>query len=327
MTNESSFTEAVRQELARVPVGEAPALQAELAALFRLAGSITVPGGDGERLRLELTTSSGAVARRAYSLIQRRYGLRPELAVRAPGGVRRRTSYGVRIGAGSRHVGADLGLLDDHARPLQGLPPDLDGPGRVAYLRGAVLAAGSISTPGRSPHLEIAVRSHELAQRVAGLVRTVVGANATASGRDRPRVVIKSGAAIGDLLAALGATRAFLLWDERRLRREVRNDATRLANADAANLRRIVEAAAGQVRAVEEAVRRHGWDDLDEDLRAVALARLANPAASLAELGELVDPPVGKSAVHRRLRRLEQLAQRDPSNGPEDPGTASEARC
>lgn len=313
MTAEPSFTEAVRQELAQAPTEGPASIRPELSALFRLAGSIRLAGGsDPDRLRLELTTTSGAVARRAYTLLQRQYGLRAELAVRAPGGVRRRTTYEVRVGAGSRHVARDLALLDAHDRLVNGLPADLDGPARVAYLRGALLAAGSVSAPGRAPHLEIAVRSPELATRLAGLVRRVVDANATATGHDRPRVVVKSGAAIGDLLATVGATRAFLDWDERRLRRQLRNDATRLANADAANLRRSVEAAAGQVRAVEDAVRRHGWDELGDDLRAVALARLANPAASLAELGELLDPPIGKSAVHRRLRRLEQLAKTDP---------------
>jgi cell division protein WhiA len=320
MAAEASFTEAVRQELAGQPLGVADAVRAELSALFRFGGSLTLAGGQTpDHLRLELATTSGAVARRAYALLQHRFGLRPELAVRAPGGVHRRTSYGVRVGAGSRHVARDLGLLDARGRLVDGLPADLDPGARTAYLRGALLAAGSVSAPGRAPHLEIAVRSPELAERLAGLVGRVVDAKATATGQERPRVVVKSGAAIGDLLAATGATRAFLEWDERRMRRQLRNEATRLANADAANLRRSVEAAATQVQAVEEAVRRHGWDALDDELRAVALARLANPTASLAELGELADPPVGKSAVHRRLKRLEALATRDPADRPDDP--------
>jgi cell division protein WhiA len=123
-------------------------------------------------------------------------------------------------------------------------------------------------------------------------------------------VICKSGATIGRLLLAVGAADAAAVWEERRTRRRLRNDANRLANADAANLRRTIDAAAAQVAAVERVVEELGWTALEEDLRAVALARLANPAASLSELGELVDPPIGKSAVHRRLRRLEALAPR-----------------
>ena len=121
-------------------------------------------------------------------------------------------------------------------------------------------------------------------------------------------MVLKSGERIGALLVAVGASQAFLTWDERRLRRQLRNDANRLANADAANLRRSSDASAAQVAALEAAIAAAGWDALDDELRAIALARLANPEASLAELGQLVDPPVGKSAVHRRLARLQRLA-------------------
>jgi cell division protein WhiA len=304
---EAPFTDAVRQELSRLPVGDEPAVRAELAALVRLAGTLTLGGGAGvDRHRLEVATTSGAVARRAFALLQHRFGVRPELLVRAPGGVRRRSTYGVRVEAASR-VARDLWVLDDAGRPVAEPPSELDEGERVAYLRGAVLAAGSLSSPGRPPHLEIAVRSRGYAEALAMLIRATVGGTVTATGDERPRVVCKSGATIGELLAIVGAVEAWTTWEDRRTRRRLRNDANRLANADAANLRRTIEAAAAQVRAVERVVGHLGWESLDDDLRAVALARLANPAASLAELGELVDPPIGKSAVHRRLRRLEQL--------------------
>jgi cell division protein WhiA len=313
MPTERSFTEAVRQELARGELGGDAVVRAELTGLLRVAGSLRVQGGASEqdRVALELRTTSGAVARRAFALLQRGYELRPELLVRSPGGLHQRSTYAVRVQAGAAGVGRDLGLLDDEGRPSGALPTDLKGPRAVAYLRGAFLAAGSLSSPGRAPHLEIGMRTVELAEAVAALAREVVAGTVSAAGGERPRVVVKSGATIGELLTTLGATGAFLAWDDRRLRRQLRSDATRLANADAANLRRTIEAAATQVRTVETVVAQLGWEELDEPLRAVALARLANPEASLSELGELVDPPVAKSVVHRRLKRLEDLASRD----------------
>jgi cell division protein WhiA len=320
-----SFTEAVRQELSRTPIeGDAPP-RAELSGIVRLAGSIAVRGGDDRGLRLEVATTSGAVARRTFGLLQHRYGVRPELLVRAPGGVRRRTVYGVHVGASARRIAEDLQVVDSSGRPLDELPAGLEGKVRLAYLRGAVLASATVSHPARAPHLEIAVASDRVAGELAELVRGVVGGTVSVVEGPRRRVVIKSGERIGELLAALGATRAFLDWDDRRLRRQLRGEANRLANADGANLRRTIEASADQVRAVETTITALGWDRLDEELRVVALARLANPEASLAELGELVDPPVGKSAVHRRLRRLALLAARaeagaTPSDGePEGP--------
>jgi cell division protein WhiA len=312
MAPERSFTEAVRQELARRELGTDGAVHAELSGLLRVAGSLRVHGGEDadHRVALELRTTSGAVARRAFALLQRRYGLRPELLVRSPGGLHQRSTYAVRIHHGAADVGRDLGLLDEEGRPAGPLPTGLQGPRAVAYLRGAFLASGSLSAPGRAPHLEIGMRSIELAEAVAELARGLVTGTVSATGDARPRVVVKSGATIGELLTTMGATGAFLAWDDRRLRRQLRSDATRLANADAANLRRTIEAAASQVRAVETVVAQVGWERLEEPLRAVALARLANPEASLSELGELIDPPVAKSVVHRRLKRLEDLAER-----------------
>jgi cell division protein WhiA len=307
-SSDLGFTEAVRQELARLPLGTDAAVRAELSAIVRFAGTLAVHGGDPPTTTIEVASSSGAVARRTYALVQRRYGDRPELLVRAPGGVRRRSTYGVRLTVDARHVVRDLEVVDADGRPAEQLPPFPDRGAAVAFVRGALLASGSISSPGRPAHLEIVASSPGSAGELARLVTTLLDGSATASGDERPRMVVKSGATIGELLALVGATGAFLTLDERRLRRELRSDANRLANADAANLKRTIEAAAAQVRAVEAAIEAVGWDALDDDLRVVALARLANPAASLAELGELADPPIGKAAVHRRLRRLERLA-------------------
>jgi cell division protein WhiA len=312
-----SFTEAVRQELSRRPPGDEVEVRAELAAIVRVAGSLTLgSGGDGEPPRrvLEVATTSGAVARRTFTLFQVRFGVRPELLVRSPGGVRRHTTYGVRL-AGAEAVARDLGVLDAGGSPAFGGLPPVGEDELVAFGRGALLAAGSVSAPGRPAHLEIAVRSHAAATSLATLLGTIAEGRVSATDEDPPRVICKSGATIGRLLVAVGAAEAAAVWEERRTRRRLRNDANRLANADAANLRRTIDAAAAQVAAVERVVEELGWVALEDDLRAVALARLANPAASLSELGELVDPPIGKSAVHRRLRRLEALAAEAADEG------------
>jgi DNA-binding protein WhiA len=160
-----------------------------------------------------------------------------------------------------------------------------------------------------------------LAVVLAGAVTELIGVEVAVTGEERPRVVLKSGERIGALLAAVGATGSYLEVEEQRLRRQLRGEANRLANADRANLTRTIEASSAQVATVERAIMSVGWGGLDDDLRDVALARLANPEASLAELGAFLDPPVGKSAVHRRLRRLDGLAagSEDPAErGPQD---------
>lgn len=307
---EAGFTDAVRQELARQPLPPRRVARTELSALVRVAGTVTVRGGatEDDRIRLELRTASGAVARRAFGLLQRCYDVRAELLVHAPGGMRRTSTYAVRLDRDAQRVGHDLGLLDAAGRPVDEVV-SVDGlEEATALVRGAFLAAGSLSAPGRPAHLEIAVRSPRLGEQLARAISDIVGGTVRVVAGERARVVVKSGERIGELLTAIGATGAFLAWDDRRLRRQLRSEATRLANADAANLRRAIEAAGDQVEAVERAVAGHGWEALDEDLRAVALARLANPAATLTELGQLLDPPLAKTAVHRRMKRLQQLA-------------------
>lgn len=315
----ASFTEVVRQELSRLPLGPAAELRAELVGLARTAGQLTLSGGGGAPV-LSVVTSSGAVARRTYGLLVAAYGVRPELQVRARSGVQHAPRYAMVLGAASATIATDLGILDGHGRLLRslGVAPDAgEGP---AVLRGAVLGGGSLSRPGRAAHLEIGVAEPEVAEGLAALLGEVVGAAGTVSTSGRPRVVVKSGARIAALLASLGATQAYLEVEERRLRRELRGEANRLANADRANLRRTIEASAAQVRGVERAIERHGWDGLDDPLREVALVRLANPEASLAELGSLLDPPVGKSAIHRRLARLEALGRDADGSATDDGG-------
>lgn len=313
MSHGSGFTERVKQELAQRGAGDRGTARAELAAILRLGGALHLhPGAPAEeRLTLELGTTSGAVARRTFALLHRIYDLRPEVQVRAPGGVRRRSTYVVVVAARADDLARDIGMLDPDGRPSGDVPAEMvvADAHALSYVRGAFLAAGSVSAPGRAAHLEIATGSDPLAERLAELVARVCEHPAHATTGERPRVVVKSGDAIGALLAAMGASGAFLAWDEQRLRRSLRNEATRLANADAANVRRTIEAAADQTAAVAEVLDRLGWDGLPADLREVALVRLANPAASLAELGELCDPPIGKSSVHRRMRRILALSE------------------
>lgn len=294
----AGLTDRVRRELSRLPPGDRTDNHAELTALLRLGGAVW--RGDDGGGDVVVSSNSGATVRRAYALIRRRYGVRPELRVTAPRGSGGRASYGLRLPTPDGSIARELGLAGDGR-----VDPDPPAP----FLRGALITAGTVSGPDPAPHLEIAVGDPSLAERLAVAAGRWLDATVTAPDDGRDRVVVKSGAAIGELLGRVGATRAYLDWEERRLRRKVRADATRLANADAANVRRTIEAAAEHTAEVERALDAVGLEGLDAELREVALARLANPSASLAELGDLCDPPVGKSAVHRRLRRLGELAE------------------
>jgi DNA-binding protein WhiA len=307
-----TFTARVRDELGRVPLDQGAAAGDELAGLLRTGGVLALTGG-GDRLRVGAVfrTGSGPVARRLRTAL-RLVDVATDIEVHRPVALQRGTVYVIRMTGPDADVLVDCGLLDRHGRPTeQGRPPPSgDRVRAAAYVRGAVMGGGSLSDPRAAPHAEIAVGGHGTAAHLVALLADigVEGARATEHG-DRRRVVSKSGEAIGTLLATLGAHSAFLEWDAARLRRELRGEANRVANADRANLARAVGAAGRHVAAISRLVAASGWDGIPDDLRPVALARVANTDASLAELGGLLDPPAGKGVVHRRLAALVALAE------------------
>jgi DNA-binding protein WhiA len=214
---------------------------------------------------------------------------------------------------------ADSGILDGAGRLSFGVAGGLVRSREAAagFARGAFLGRGSVSAPTREPHLEIGAPEERTAADLAAvLARLGLPARIGARGPDEHRVVVKGGEAIGRSLLVMGAQTAYLAWEDGRIRREVRREAVRLANADQANLRRSVAAAMAQVAAVEQAVARLGWDALPAELAEVAALRLAHPDASLGELGAMLDPPRSKGGVLARIRRIEALTQ--PVGGREE---------
>jgi cell division protein WhiA len=310
-----SFTASVREELAHGPPGRECCRRTEAGVVLRLGGFYTRLGGRSG-FGYTLPSPSAAVIRRTRATVQEAGGT-CELHVVQPGGLQRRVAYRLQLDAPADAVLTSIGLLDQGGRPVDALLAR--EPERAcdvaAAVRGALLASASISDPGQNPHLELRAPGEASAAALADLLRRcgADGVRAARHGEDW-RVVVKSGSSIAVLLARAGAHGAFLRWDQERMHRALRREAIRSANADRANLSRSVAAAAAQVTAAERALAAVEWDELDPDLREVALVRLANPEASLAELGRLLDPQVGKSTVHRRLARLHALGE-EPDPG------------
>ena len=179
----------------------------------------------------------------------------------------------------------------------------------AAAWRGAFLAHGSLTEPGRSSSLEITCPGSEVALALVGAARRL-GVSAKARDvRGVDRVVIRDGEAIGAMLTHMGAEDARLVWEERRMRREVRATANRLANFDDANLRRSARAAVAAGSRVARAMEILG-EDVPDHLRQAGELRIEHKEASLEELGALADPPMTKDAVAGRIRRLLAMADK-----------------
>lgn len=304
-----ALTQKVKSELAAVATPHPNARRAEVATLLRFGGGLHLVGG---RIVVEAELDSSAAARRLRAFINELYSLDSELLVINSSGLRRTTRYTVRVVRDGEALARLTGLVDQQRRPIRGLPATIVGGSvadAVAVWRGAFLARGSLTEPGRSMALEVTCPGSEAALALVGAARRLGIMVKSREVRGIERVVLRDGEAIADLLTRMGAQEARLLWEERRMRREVRAQANRLANFDDANLRRSARAAVAASARVERAMEILG-DDVPEHLRAAGELRLEHRQASLEELGRLHEPPLTKDAIAGRIRRLLSTADK-----------------
>lgn len=298
-----SLTAAVKDELARVRVDRTLSRKAEVAATLRFAGGLHIISG---RIVIEAELDNAAAARRLRVAIAEVYGHGSDIIVVSGGTLRKGNRYVVRVVREGEALARQTGLLDNRGRPVRGLPPQVVSASvadTVAAWRGAFLAHGSLTEPGRSAALEVTCPGPEAALALVGAARRLGVAGKAREVRGVDRVVVRDGDAIAALLTRMGAHDAVLEWEERRMRREVRGTANRLANFDDANLRRSARAAVAASARVQRAFEILG-DDVPEHLVQAGKLRLEHREASLEELGQKSEPPLTKDAVAGRIRRL-----------------------
>ena len=304
-----AMTATVKDELSRVAVAKSSARRAEIATMLRFAGALHLVGG---HIVVEAELDTGSVARRLRKEIADVFGHGSEVQIVASGGLRKGSRYLVRVTKDGEGLARQAGLVDLRGRPVRGLPHHVVSGGVAdaeAAWRGAFLAHGSLTEPGRACSLEITCPSAEAALGLVGVGRRLGLAAKAREVRGADRVVIRDGDAIGALLTRIGAHESVLTWEERRMRREVRATANRLANFDDANLRRSARAAVAAGARVERALEILGGDAPEHLLQAGQL-RIEHKQASLEELGAISDPPMTKDAVAGRIRRLLHMADK-----------------
>jgi cell division protein WhiA len=317
-----AMTAAVKDELARLSVTKPCCRKAEVSSLLRFANALHIVSA---KIVVEAELDAGATARRLRKDIAEVFGHSCEVAVIAPGGLRRHNRWVIRVAQDGDVLARQTGLVDGHGRPVRGLPPAVVSGAScdaAAAWRGAFLVHGSLTEPGRSAALEITCPGPEAALALVGAARRLGVPAKAREVRGVDRVVIRDGDAIGALLTRIGAHQSVLAWEERRMRREVRATANRLANFDDANLRRSARAAVAAGARVARALEILG-DEVPDHLAAAGRLRIEHKQASLEELGALADPPLTKDAVAGRIRRL--LAMADKRAGELGiPGTEAE---
>jgi DNA-binding protein WhiA len=304
------LSEEVRGELAAIEPRKACCRLAELSAVLRTAGSVHLRGAG--RIALHLEVSSPPVARRAFSLL-RNYGVVSEIRTYRQPAFEQATRFQLHVDDDARalQVLNEAGVVDSRLVPLDRPPRRLAARPccRAAYLRGAFLAAGSVSGP-RNAHFEIRAASFEGARFLVELGEAEGFPLRARERRGHAFAYAKSTDTIAELLAFLGAHDAALRFGEDAVVAATRGRANRLSNADHANIVRASRAADAQLRAIRRLERAGTLAALPKELRELADLRLRYPGLSLRELARKCRPPASKAAAHRRLRKLQRLAER-----------------
>jgi DNA-binding protein WhiA len=179
---------------------------------------------------------------------------------------------------------------------------------RAAYLRGLFLGSGYISDPRGDFHFEITVETKTFADAIVELLAES-GIQAKVMARRNTHIVyLKSGSAISDFLALVGAHHNALQMETERVRKSVRNDVNRQVNAEIANQAKTAAASVEQVMVIRKVLDHQDIHSLPVGLQEYIRLRVRHPDATLKELGALADPPLSKSAIYHRVRRLQEIA-------------------
>ncbi len=304
-----SFTTEVKEELSRVEPTCSHCDAATLAGLIRIEGSIFFNGPG--KLRLEISTDVPQVARFIIRALHSMYALKTDLTMRRSV-LHKTPNWLIEVPTQPRLNEAlhDLGIIGEEGLN-RGIDPKLVKKSccASAYLRGVFLGSGFISNPRGDFHFELTVESQTMANDIVDLLATKDIHAKIVERRNTYTVYLKSGAAISSFLAFVGAHQSALKMENERVIKSVRNDVNRRVNAEIANQAKTAEASVEQVQAIRTLLDYRDIKSLPRGLQEYIQLRVRYPEATLKELGERANPPLSKSAIYHRVRRIEQMAR------------------
>lgn len=306
-----SFSKGVKEELAMQISNARHCRLAELAAILTFAGQLIQ---NKSHLVLKFQAESSVVARKYFTLVKKTFNINIDLSIKRINS-RNNLTYTLII----KHKDTVIKILQATKQSIDDVENGRIGnPSRLvtqntcckrAYIRGAFLLSGSMSNPKKSYHLEFVTEDIEKAERLVEVICTF-SIDAKIIQRKKYYVVyIKEGSQIVDLLNVMEAHVSLMELENVRILKEMRNQVNRQVNCEAANISKTVKAASKHIDDIIY-IRDHvGFGNLDEGLRDIAKLRIQHPEASLKELGTMLLPPIGKSGVNHRLRKLSMIAK------------------
>lgn len=306
-----SFSSQTKNNLSRIIPKKECCQHTELLALFRSDG--VIKKDLSEEYLLEFETENAAVARKIFKLLRALYDMPVEVSVRQKKRLRKNNKYTIRI-RGKGYV--DLVLRELKLSFQERLEDDYledmfhGSCCYRSYLRGSFLGAGSVSNPEGDYHLELT--SHN-ASNAYFILKTMERFDLEArinKRKGRFIVYLKGSEDIVTFLNVIGAYKKLLEFENIRILKDLRNRVNRGVNCETANLNKVVNTGVRQLEAIHAIDRTMGIEKLKPSLKEVARLRQEFPSSSLKELSEMLDPPISKSAINHRLRKLEEIADK-----------------
>ena len=317
-----SFSSRIKEELSRHMSPARHCQIAEIAAILSLCGRIQISGDDHYSIKIH--TENVTVARKCFTLLRKTFNIETDISIRRNAHLGKNRIYSVCV---KQHEDALRVLKATKLLTEDGeVGENLSVVGNVvvqnpccrrAFLRGAFLASGSISDPEKFYHFEIVCATDAKARQIQSIMATF-DIDAKIVIRKRYYVVyIKEGSQIVDILNVMEAHLSLMELENIRILKEMRGNVNRQVNCETANINKTVSAAVKQIEDIEFIRDTVGFESLPDGLAQIAKARLLKPDATLKELGEDLEPPVGKSGVNHRLRKLGEMAEKLREQGTE----------
>lgn len=313
--NNLSFSSQVKNELARQIDNSRHCRIAEIAALINMCGEILIH--EEQKISIKFQTENAAVARKYFTLLKKTFNINTEVLIRKNTQLKKNQTYFLFVTNTEQSLKLlkATGLITEQEGRLvrrRGIYPLIIQSTccKRAYIRGAFLGAGSLSDPEKAYHLEFVNQDYVHSQELKKLINLFQMDSKIVERKKHYIVYLKEGSQIVDLLNIMGAHLALMDLENVRIIKEMRNNVNRIVNCETANLNKTVSAAVKHLEDIEYIEQHMGLGSLPQSLEEVARLRVQYAEASLKELGAMLNPPVGKSGVNHRLRKISMIADR-----------------
>lgn len=310
-----SFSLDVKNEISRLISDDLDVQMMELSAMLRTSGALKIVGLN--KLAFDITTENPAVARKIFIIIKNCFDINVEIQVNQNGRIKKNKIYYLSVSneQGANLILKELGIInieDDKIYFLDNIPSEMISKkeNKRAYIRGAFLGSGSVTDPNKKYHMEFAITDIDFGKKLIKLLSSCGVSSKMIERKGTNVVYIKDSEKISDVLNIIGAHKALLELENIKAKKQILNDVNRQVNCEKANIDKIINTAARQIESIDYIVERKGIKYLPENLQKIAKLRKKYYDLDLLALGQKMKPPLGKSGVNYRLKKIDEIAEK-----------------